>query len=85
MGQTHTQLKTCVAFLTLYTTLEITMANILKTILLGQLTSKTHKNILYDKTIPNKFLTKILLGQIGQFFIFLFLLFHLFLVFQLFR
>ena len=48
---TNIILLTFITFLTLYTMLAITIANIITTILLGQITSQTHKTILYDETI----------------------------------
>ena len=42
----------------------ITITNILTTMFLGQITSQTHKNILYNEKITNKYVSKILLSQI---------------------
>ena len=54
---------TFISFLTLYTRLTITIEKkILTTIILGQITGK--KNILYNETFTDKYLSKILLSQI---------------------
>ena len=56
-----------IAFLTLYTRLAITIANILTTILLCPITSQTHKNILYDETITdNKLKQHLTISQLQK-------------------